>query len=297
MEADPPLDSRALLHQPGSFRQCIAGALRDAHASMDKSAGLKLPWEEGSLKLVFGRPAFPGEPPVVRPPMELSAASEGHADVEQIPHDVRQSAPVFAKFAVRKLDSRPVVSQQDKEDLAAQRFEVLLSHYYGGSQLGRSIAVKCKEERVAAVHAALGGKAISTLDKRLAQAMHYVQWCTSVGHVAFPITGLLLEQYTEGLCREGCSFSKLLCVLEMCYFLHHVLGVDMDRDALASPLVKGRLRRANLVKPAQNQAAPLGVRDVRALECLSPIRKTTAWTDLLSELFCLPFTREPDWET
>ena len=62
------------------------------------------------------------------------------------------------------------------------------------------------------------------------------------------------------------SFSKLLGVPEMCYFLHFVLGVDLDKDALASPLVKGRLRRANLMKPARNQAAPLGVRDVRALE-------------------------------
>ena len=81
-----------------------------------------------------------------------------------------------------------------------------------------------------------------------------------------PITGQLLEQYTEELCRGGASFSKLLGVPEMCYFLHVVLGVDLDKDALASPLVKGRLRRANLMKPARNQASPLGVRDVQALE-------------------------------
>ena len=147
METDPSLDSRASVPQQGAFRQCIAAALRDARASIHKTAGLKLPWEDGPLKLVFGKPVFPSEPPVVRPPVELSAASEGHADVEQIPHDVRQSAPVFAKFAVRKLDGKPSVSHQDKEDLAAQRFEVLLSHSYGGSHLGRRIAVQGKEER------------------------------------------------------------------------------------------------------------------------------------------------------
>ena len=110
--------------------QKIAGALRDAHRSVDRSAGLRLPWEHGPLRLVFGDPQAPGEVPLIRPPAQPSVIDDKQAELEQVPHDVQQAIPVFSKFAVKKLDGRPAVSQSDKEDLMAQRFEVLLSHHY-----------------------------------------------------------------------------------------------------------------------------------------------------------------------
>ena len=147
-----------------------------------------------------------------------------------------------------------------------QRFELILSHNYDASAIGRRIKGLPRDERIKLVGDALGGKANSTLKKRISQARDFLLWCVGQEMKAFPIDAQVFEGYTEALGDAGASYSKLMGVFEIVRFLQHVLGVEVDPNALTSPTIKGRLRKARLNRAPRRQARPLATNEILWLE-------------------------------
>ena len=150
--------------------------------------------------------------------------------------------------------------------MMAQRFDLVLAHAYEASSLGRTIQHRSRDDRVALVLQALGGKAFNTLKARARVASNLITWGVAQNLSVFPIDEQVILEYTEALVKSGAKLGALTGLLETCQFLHHVLGVDLDPSALKHPLLLGRLRKARLERPPRKQARPFKVIEVCKLE-------------------------------
>ena len=227
---------------------------------------LKLPRETGVMAEIFSE-----KPIDVLPKVPASAPATLHSeaqDFDQARLEVTRAAEnaVYAGVAVSGLGKRRALSEQAEFDVLCQRFELILSHEYDASALGRRIKGLQRDERIKLVGDALGGKAIATLRKRVAQARSLLQWCVGQGIKAFPINAGIVEGYTEAVGDSGAGFTKLMGIFEVIRFLQHVLGVEVDPSALSSPMIRGRMRKARLNRASKNQARPLAANEVLWLE-------------------------------
>ena len=94
-----------------------------------------------------------------------------------------------------------VDSQADNLHLIAQRYELLIAHDYDASSLGKTIKDEPRHVRIGFVLEALGGKAVSTLRKRLGELFGMVKWCVGEDMQAFPLRHQVLLEHTEFLIK------------------------------------------------------------------------------------------------
>ena len=151
-------------------------------------------------------------------------------------------------------------------EVLAKRYEVLIGHAYQCSSLGRLIADKAFDKRVELVADAIGGKAVSTLKKRLASLKDLVAFCCGEGLSAWPLDDQVVIEYTASLIKEGAKVSKLEGALKACNFARFVLGVDVVGEPLKHPVVMGRLRRARLFRAPKEKARAMSVQEIIFLE-------------------------------
>ena len=250
-----------------------------SRATLDASLGnsavtsLCMPWEQGIYSEIFGVSQTRVVPHAERP----SDARHTLQEASELPASVEASQPisagsgvradqVFLKHAVPLMAKKVRLSDEDIFELHVQRFELVLSHSYEASVLGRGFKDDSLEQRQCKVRLALGGKAPRTLQKRFGQAARLVAWADSESLKAFPIDCQIAEEYLRHLHEGGAKHSALTGAVECFTFLHHVLGVDMDDSACKTPIVQGILRRTRLERPEKRQALPLLVAEVLALE-------------------------------
>ncbi|CAE7323885.1 unnamed protein product, partial [Symbiodinium sp. CCMP2592] len=172
---------------------------------------------------------------------------------------------VQVAFSARKFQ-KPQETEEQQLQLLAARYNVLLSHAYECSSLGRLLKDKCEADQVSLVAESLGGKAISTLKKRLSSLTRLAGWCSNQGMSAFPIDSQVLIEYTQHLLQSGASHSVFGSCIEACNFARFILGVDAIGDPHKRPVVQGRLRKVRFNHPARVQARPFQVREVAYLE-------------------------------
>ncbi|CAE7624913.1 unnamed protein product [Symbiodinium sp. CCMP2592] len=166
----------------------------------------------------------------------------------------------------RRKFQKPQETEEQQLQLLATRYDILLSHAYECSSLGRLLKDKCETDRVSLVAEALGGKALSTLKKRLSSLARLVGWCSNQGMSAFPIDSQVLIEYTQHLQQSGASHSVFGSCIEACNFARFILGVDATGEPHKHPLVQGRLRKVRFNRPPRVQARPFQVREVAYLE-------------------------------
>ena len=172
----------------------------------------------------------------------------------------------FDKFVVAEFACKPALSLEERMCMVCERFELILSHAFDASSLGRTIKHLDRGERIGFVQEALGGKAYATLKARASTAARLIAWAQEPDRSAFPIDSTILTAFTEHVVRSGGKYSAMSAVLETVRFLHFVLGVDCDLQALKHPLVQGRLRKCRLERKPRRQARPFSVEEVAALE-------------------------------
>ena len=132
--------------------------------------------------------------------------------------------------------------------------------------MGQDILFLQHAERVEFVSDALGGKATSTLGKRIGQLVSYFRWCDKEGFEYFPVTREKSRGYI-GDARQGHGAAgRVSGFIECLTFLHHVLGFDVDLSDLADPWLKGVQRQLQASRPPRRQARPLTCREVLILE-------------------------------
>ncbi|CAE7034963.1 GIP [Symbiodinium sp. CCMP2592] len=112
---------------------------------------------------------------------------------------------------------------------------------------------------------ALGGKALSTLQKRYGQLSKYVTWCNDTGCIGFPLSSDLVRQYTEFAVKTK-GHGSVSSNLESFNFAIYVLGVFINEPLRSDPVLTGRARRERLNKPPRKQARSFLVAEVLHLE-------------------------------
>ncbi|CAE7827505.1 RE1 [Symbiodinium sp. CCMP2592] len=112
---------------------------------------------------------------------------------------------------------------------------------------------------------ALGGKALSTLQKRYGQLSKYVTWCNDTGCIGFPLSSDLVRQYTEFAVKTK-GHGSVSSNLESFNFAIYVLGVFNNEPLRSDPVLTGRARRERLNKPPRRQARSFLVAEVLHLE-------------------------------
>ena len=228
---------------------------------------LLMPWEHGPLAEVFSNNSL--TLPTVAQPASLSMPQEASSleQAQSIAMPPAMGVRVFYRGYVSKLVfPKPADSQADNLHLLAQRYELLIAHDYDASSLGRTIKDEPRDVRIRLVLEALGGKAVSTLRKRLGELLGLVKWCVGEDMQAFPICHQVLLEYTDFLVKSSAPFSRLSGTLESCNFAHFVLGVQLEEGCLRHPIVQGRLRRLRLLRPPRMQARAFTVCEVVCVE-------------------------------
>ena len=220
------------------------------------------------MQAIFA-PTEPSVPPVplVPAPVQtepLDSTSFEEASAKAVPPAVT-SQFVQVAFSARKFQ-RPQETEEQQLQLLAVRFDVLLSHAYECSSLGRLLKDKSEADRANLVAEALGGKALATLRKRLSSLTRMVRWCVTQGMSAFPLDSQVLLEYTGHLVRCGAPHSTFDACIEGCNFARFVLGVDALGEPQKHPVVQGRLRKVRFSRPPRVQARPFQVCEVAFLE-------------------------------
>ena len=230
---------------------------------------LKLPWELGVMSEIFGNETILPETPKVLSaspvlPLECSSTFE-EAELSS----TAMRVGVYTQVAVSSRQvGKPLETLGQQMEVLAKRYEVLIGHAYQCSSLGRLIADKAFDKRVELVADAIGGKAVSTLKKRLASLKDLVAFCCGEGLSAWPLDDQVVIEYTAFLIKEGAKVSKLEGALEACNFARFVLGVDVVGEPLKHPVVMGRLRRARLFRAPKGKARAMSVQEIIFLESL-----------------------------
>ena len=83
----------------------------------------------------------------------------------------------------------------------------------------------------------------------------------------FPLSDVVVIPYLTSLKSEG-KRSAILDTVETVHFLHHVLGVAIEKDLLKHPWVLGLVRTCEQARPTLKQARVLTAREVLSLETL-----------------------------
>ena len=249
----------------------VRSATLDAVLTHSGSGSFQLPWEIGVFAEIFGtehgrilpmveRVADPGAT------IEKAEASTCSPMVESVSGAHNHSRKLFLGHAVSTELGRVHPTPEEQLSLMAQRFELILAHSFEASVLGRRIQDLDREERLAKIELALGGKSLGTLKKRYGQAARFVTWANGENMVAFPIAGQVAEEYLQHLSTSAARHSALTGAIESMNFLHHVLGVDMDPRACLALVVQGILRKARKNRPPKKQARALKVCELLDLE-------------------------------
>ncbi|CAE7557162.1 unnamed protein product [Symbiodinium sp. CCMP2592] len=260
----------------------------DKHVSKHS---LKMPWERGAMRAVFSQSDLSSlsqcsvPAPLQTEPLDSASFEEAAAKAHPQEH---ASQFVQVAFSARKFQ-KPQETEEQQLQLLATRYDILLSHAYECSSLGRLLKDKCETDRVSLVAEALGGKALSTLKKRLSSLARLVGWCSNQGMSAFPIDSQVLIEYTQHLQQSGASHSVFGSCIEACNFARFILGVDATGEPHKHPLVQGRLRKVRFNRPPRVQARAVKAMFIDFaegegfLECISTSHKclwAKAWVEV-----------------
>ena len=112
----------------------------------------------------------------------------------------------------------------------------------------------------------LGGKATSTLSKRVGQVARYYRWCDVASLDYFPITRAKIHGYVDAIRAGRGAPGRVKGFLEVLAFMVHVLGFDIPLDEASDPWVKGVTRELMAARPPRRQARPLLCQELLALE-------------------------------
>ena len=129
------------------------------------------------------------------PASSLEPQSSEAQDLDQAKLEASKPSEdaVYGSVAITGLGRRRLLSEHSEFDVLCQNFELILSHNYDASAIGRRIKGLPRDERIKLVGDALGGKANSTLKKRVSQARDFLFWCVGQEMKAFPIDAQVFE--------------------------------------------------------------------------------------------------------
>ena len=122
------------------------------------------------------------------------------------------------------------------------------------------------KERLVYMGQVLGGKATSTLSKRVGQVARYYRWCDVASLDYFPITRAKIDGYVDAIRAGRGAPGRVKGFLEVLAFMVHVLGFDIPLDEASDPWVKGVTRELMAARPPRRQARPLLCQELLALE-------------------------------
>ncbi|CAE7256122.1 unnamed protein product [Symbiodinium sp. CCMP2592] len=267
----------------GDFDQGARDRLRrmsvEAMTTAPSIAALTLPWETGPLAAIFGKPEV-----LPRPALDIedvidtaSVRPLGPEPSETVPGDKKAFTAAWNKDSFRR-DRLP---ERDRFNLVYQEWlQVILPWAGDGTVLGLMMSAAADQtEKLAVVTQTLGGKALSTLEKRLRQVKAFLAWALLASVMPFPMTEHACRMYLKKLVEEKAPASRIKGVLEMVGFLRHVVGLPVAENAGDSPWIRGVLRMAAANAKPTAKARPLTVGEVATLEAFVK-RRVGALQDL-----------------
>ena len=247
--------------------------LSDASHSGLRNHNIRLPWEVGVSREIFGKvrrtSEFPKHPyPPVSPPPLLDPSSEivspgGSQASKTLP--LLQHKPVYASALRLCSELRPPSRTSDV--CIFKRWLCLLAHNWKGSESGKWLCQLSESETEAGMRTILGGKSRSTLDKRASRTSHMLVFATRRKCYLFPLSEEVVIPYLTELDKAG-KRSAVLDTSQTMNFLIHVLGVFFIFDIPKHPWVKGLVRKCEQERPPLRQSRVLTAKEVLALETL-----------------------------
>lgn len=237
----------------------------DALTTAPNITALALPWESGPLAAVFGNEEVLPKPALdIEDVLETASCRPMAPEPVDVPSDQKRAfSAAWNKDSFRR-DRLP---EQDRFALVYQEWLQVVLPWAGITVLGMMLSAAVDQaEKIAIVTQTLGGKALSTLEKRLRQVKAFLAWALLCGATPFPLTEHVCRMYLKKLVQDSAPASRIKGVLELVAFLRHVVGLPVAENAGDSPWIRGILRSAAANAKPTSKARPLTVGEVSALE-------------------------------
>ena len=184
---------------------------------------LKLPWESEAFGSIFSGPSHG-----LRISVEalLDNNLVGPDDVPRLEQPPGRAPIYMDAIALASRRTRHLTGA-DQWKAAVCKWTMAVSQDLSASSVGQELLFLQPEERLAYMGQVLGGKATSTLSKRVGQVARYYRWRDVARLDYFPITRAKVHGYVDAI-REGRGalgrVKGFLEVLEACPRLRHSVG-------------------------------------------------------------------------
>ena len=252
-----------------SFNAALDGMILEAMSASGRLEGLTLPWESGALALVFGNTPLVSEPMLAAESASDFRVVPVQSSVSSTSAGMPSACPDSVLSFTAKPFSRGRLLEEERWELVYTGWLQVLQAHSNGSEIA-DILGEAQEEhaKVACVRQLFGGKALTTLEKRLRQVRHYLKWAHETGSEAFPIGNHQVRMYIKQLLKDNAPPSKVLGACEIVNFLAYVVGLPVAVTATRTPWVKGVMRQSRAEKGAPRQARALTTVEVALLESM-----------------------------
>ena len=183
------------------------------------------------------------------------------------PDDVPRLEPLLSRAPVYLASKRARhLTGTDQWKAVIGKWTMAVSQDVSASSVGQELLFLQPEERLVYMGQVLGGKATSTLSKRVGQVARYYRWCDVASLDYFPITRAKIHGYVDAIRAGRGAPGRVKGFLEVLAFMVHVLGFDIPLDEASDPWVKGVTRELMAARPPRRQARPLLCQELLALE-------------------------------
>eukprot|EP00435_Cladocopium_sp_Y103_P010077 s916_g2.t1 len=273
---EEPLEPQTLADHFETMDRARMDRIFFENSMMCVGAGLhKLPWEEGVFAQIFGNPGPMGYPlDSDFTPMPAFPVFPGHDDEAKGPEPVGVMAfremPLFAKHVKALCDADYNQSLNLKWTralacwltiLESSRFESLV-----GAYVMEKLMEKDREGALTYVRDACGVKSPNTVLKRARDLQQFINWCVTGERSWWPLQERYLLDFLSAC--EGDARSKFIGknLVHALKFFKFVMGANFNLEEVVGPLLQGRVQRVLATRDPTQQARPLTVDEVLALE-------------------------------
>ena len=249
----------------------------DACLGCQPELGVKLPWETGTMKLIFDAndsdPSLPVLPVPVLSPVpvaesrgEVERAAKRHCPGQQI----RGSFMEIIDFGLNV----------DEAELEDKKLSAALEKWYLIFRSGREAwPARCdlddliQDHRINDLRRFFGSRSSSTIYKRGVSVLKFMQWYRTqyFSVCPFPMEAEVVTEYLQHLTDKGTPASTMSGFLESLNFCFHVLDIRVIAGNVGSSLnipkqSKNLVEIRDMARQEKGQARVLTVAEVSCLE-------------------------------
>ena len=251
-------------------REAWETAVSASFARNAQWSDIKMPWEKGPMKLIFGDA---GDDDNLLMPCHWNAASSSmmQEPAQVVSPEVVATADTICAKGLRTFKDATFEADREKvQARAIDKWLVILEANLEASSVGKSLTSDPSENGLI-MKAVCGTKSPNTIMSRANAFLAFMRWhtCNKPDESFLPVQERNVWSYLSMLHESKAPATRGTSLVQSLRFAHYVLGIEGCLEAASSRRVSGLAELLLCGKKATKQARPLTVQEVRTLHDLA----------------------------